>query len=105
MLEGVPEQLAEDERERRRPLPLEPDRLELGAHVLAHHEPLHEHRPQPVDQLVELDVVLAVLGQHLVDGGDREDPVDGVAERLLRVDVRRPVPAGAAARRPSGGCS
>jgi hypothetical protein len=24
---------------------------------------LHEHRPQPLDQLGEIDVVLAVLGQ------------------------------------------
>ena len=51
---------------------------------------LHEHRAQLVDEEVELDVVLPVLGQDLVHGRDREDPVDGVAERLLRVDIRRP---------------
>ena len=38
-------------------------------------------------QLGELDDVLAVLRQHLVHGGDREDPVDGVAERLPRIDA------------------
>ena len=43
---------------------------------------LHEHRAQPVDQLGEVDVLVALLGQHLVHGGDREDPVDGVLERL-----------------------
>ena len=38
-------------------------------------------------QLRELDVLLALLGQRLVHGGDREDPVDGVLERLARVDA------------------
>ena len=46
--------------------------------VLARDEPLDEHRAQPLDQLGEVDVVLAVLGQHLVHGRDREDPVDRV---------------------------
>src|SRR3954447_26635938 len=87
VLESVSEELAEDERERGRPLPLEPHGLEAGGDVLADLEALHEHRPQPVDQLVQLDVVLAKLGQHLVDGRDREDPVDGVTECLLRIDV------------------
>ena len=49
-------------------------------------EALHEHRPQPVDQLAELDVVLAMLGQNLVHGRDREDTVDRVVQRLARVD-------------------
>ena len=31
-----------------------------------------------------------MLRQHLVDRRDREDPVDGVVQRLLRVDVLRP---------------
>ena len=55
--------------------------------VAAGAEPLHEHRAQPVDQLRELDVLLALLGQRLVYGGDGEDPVDGVLERLARVDA------------------
>ena len=50
-------------------------------------EPLDEHRAQPVEQLVEVDVVVALLGQHLVHRGDREDPVDRVVERLARVDL------------------
>ena len=90
VLERVLEQLAEDERERGRALAGEGDRLELGLDLLAGDEALDEHRAEPLDQLGEVDVVLAVLGQHLVHGGDREDPVDGVAERLLRIRVRRP---------------
>ena len=57
--------------------------------VLPGDEPLHEHRAQPVDELAEIDVVLAMLRQHLVDRRDREDPVDRVVQRLLRVDVLR----------------
>ena len=86
VLERVLEQLAEDERERRRTVAGERDLLELGLDVLARADALHEHRAQPLDQLAELDVVLAPLGQHLVHGGDREDPVDRVVERLPRVD-------------------
>ena len=59
-------------------------------HLPADDEPLHEHCPQPVDQLVEQDVFLTVLGQHLVHRCDREDPVDGVAEGLARIDVLGP---------------
>ena len=68
-------------------------------------ESLHEHRAQAVDQLSELDVLVALLGQHLVHGGDREDPVDGVLERLARIDVvgARLQPQGATPR--SAGCS
>ena len=58
--------------------------------MLARAEPLHEHRPQPVEQLAEVDVVVAPLGQHLVDGRDGEDPVDRVLERLARVDAVGP---------------
>ena len=57
--------------------------------LLARDEALHEHRTEPVDELGEIDDVLPVLGQLLVHGGDREDPVDGVAERLLGVDAVR----------------
>ena len=67
--------------------PASDDRLELGGHLLARDETLDEHRPQPVEQLGEIDVVLAVLRQHLVHRGDREDPVDRVPERLARIDV------------------
>ena len=86
MLERVAEELAEDERERRRAAAGERDAFEPGLHRLARGESLHEHRAQALDQLVEVDVVLAVLRQHLVHGGDREDPVDGVGQRLARVD-------------------
>ena len=89
VLERVLEELGEDERERGRALPRERDRLELGRHVLPRDEPLHEHRAQPIDELAEVDVVLAVLGEHLVHRGDGEDPVDRVVERLARVDVVR----------------
>ena len=77
----------------------------VASTVLPRAEALHEHRPQPLDQLGEVDVVLALLGQHLVHGRDREDPVDRVVERLPRVDLRRRAPAAAAATRRSGGCS
>ena len=49
---------------------------------------MHEHRTQAVDQLGELDVLLALLGQRLVHGGDRENPVHRVLERFARIDVR-----------------
>ena len=74
----------------------ERDRLELGGHLLSGDEPLDEHRAQTVDELAEVDVVLAMLRQHLVHGGDREDPVDGVVQRLL---ARRRAPHAPAARR------
>ena len=57
--------------------------------VAAADEPLHEHGAQPVDQLRELDVLVALLRQHLVHRGDREDAVHRVLERLARVDVLR----------------
>ena len=105
VLEGIPQQLGEDERERRRPLTRDGDVVELGRHVLADGQPLDEHCSQPVDQLVEVDDVLAVLRQLLVDGGDGEDAIDRVAERLLGVDAQRPGPGDAAATPPSAGCS
>ena len=89
VLEGVLEQLGEDERDGRGLLSRERDRLELRAYVLPGADALDEHRPQPVDELAEVDVVLAVLGQDLVHRGDREDTVHGVLERLARVDVIR----------------
>ena len=64
--------------------------LELRGHVLAGDEPLHEHRAQSLDQLGKIDLVLAMLGQHLVDGRDGEYSVDGVGERLVGVDLLRP---------------
>ena len=86
VLEGVLEELAEDEGERGGAVASERDRLQLGLDLLRRPEALHEHRAQPVDQLRELHVVLAVLGEHLVDGGDREDAVHGVVQRLTRID-------------------
>ena len=86
MLERVREELAEDERERRRALAGELDRLELGGNVLSGDEPLHERRAKSIDELGEVDDVLPVLGQLLVDGGDRENPVDRVPERLPGID-------------------
>ena len=68
-------------------LPASDDRLELGRHLAPGADALDEHRPQPVEQVGEVDVLVALLGQHLVDGRDREDPVDRVLERLARVDV------------------
>ena len=104
VLERVLEELAEDERERGRAVAGERDRLERRLDVLPDDEALHEHRPQPLDQLGEVDVVLAVLGQHLVHGRDREDPVD----RVVSAGAGRPparAPGAAAARRRSAGCS
>ena len=69
--------------------PGERDRLELRLDRLAGDQALDEHRAQPLDQLGEVDVVLAVLGQHLVHRRDREDPVDRVGQRPARVDVGR----------------
>src|SRR5262245_50783947 len=69
VLERVLEQLAEDERERRRAVAGERHLLELRVDVLAGADALHEHRAQPLDQLAELDVVVAPLRQHLVHGG------------------------------------
>jgi hypothetical protein len=47
---------------------------------------LHEHPTQPVEELGEIDVVVALLGQHLVYRGDGKHAVDGVVERLARID-------------------
>ena len=55
--------------------------------LLPRREPLHEHRAQPVEQLAEVDVLVASLRQHLVHGRDRQDPVDRVVERTPRVDA------------------
>src|SRR5918996_3568219 len=87
VLERVLEELGEHERERSRLLSRQRDLRELGRHLLARDEPLDEHRSQPVDELAEVDVVLAMLRQHLVHRGDREDAIHGVLERLARIDV------------------
>ena len=81
VLERVLEQLAEDERERGRLVAAERDRLERGLDRLLGAEALDEHRAQPVEQLVQVDLLVALLGQHLVHGRDREDAVDRVLER------------------------
>ena len=72
VLERVLEELGEDEGEGRRLLAGELDRLEPRAHLLALDEPLDEHRAQPVHELAEVDVVLAMLRQGLVHRGDGE---------------------------------
>ena len=87
VLERVLEQLGEDERQRGRATAGERDRLEPRLDLAPRADPLHEHRAQPVDQLRQLDVLLALLGERLVDGRDREDPVDRVLERLARIDA------------------
>ena len=89
VLERVLEQLAEDERKRGRAPARERHMGERGLDALLRAQALHEHRAQPVEQLVEIDLLVAPLGQHLVHGSDREDPVDRVLERLPRVDLRR----------------
>ena len=61
------------------------DTARRGLDLLARAEPLDEHGAQPLDELAEIDVVVALLGQHLVHGGDGEDPVHRVLERLRRV--------------------
>ena len=89
VLERVLEELREHEGERGRPLAGERDRLERRLDLLPGDEPLDEHRAQPVDQLAQVDVVVAVLRQHLVHRRDRQDPVDRVGERLARIHVVR----------------
>ena len=87
-------------------LPASEHRLERRLDLAPGADALDEHRAQPVEQLREVDVVVALLGQHLVHRRDREDPVDRVLERLARVDLARlRAPGGAAATRRSGGCS
>ena len=89
MLERVLQQLGEDERERGRAGARERHRLESCLDVAAGAETLHEHRAEAVDQLREVDVLLPLLGERLVHGGDGEDPVDRMLERLARVDALR----------------
>ena len=87
VLERIAEQLGEDQRQRGRTIPCQDYRRELGRHLAACPDPLHEHRPEPVEELREIDVLVPLLGQHLVDGRDREDPVHRVHQRLARIDV------------------
>ena len=106
VLERVLQQLGEDQGERRRASAGKRDRLELRRHLLAAADALDEHRAQPVDQVGELDVLVAPLGQQLVHRRDRENAIDRMLERLARIDrVRRTAPADEAATRRSGGCS
>ena len=89
VLERVLEELGEHERERRRAIAADRHRLEDRLDALARRQPLHEHPAQPLEQLAHVDVVLALLRQHLVHGGDREHAIDGVLERLPRIDAVR----------------
>ena len=82
MLEGVAEQPREHEGERRRPVAGQRTGSKLLVDLPAGADTLDQHRAQPAEQFREVDVVVVVLGQHLVDGRDREDPVDRVLERL-----------------------
>jgi hypothetical protein len=86
VLERVLEQLREDERERGRAVAGARDGLERRVDLAARADALDEHRAQPLEQVGEVDVVVAPLRQHLVHGRDREDPADRVLERLARVD-------------------
>ena len=61
VLERVLEQLAEDERERGRAPARERHVRERGLDVLLRAQPLDEHRAQPVEQLVEIDLLVAPL--------------------------------------------
>ncbi len=87
VLERVLEELGEDERERSRALPGHGHWLERRRHVLLRNEALDEHRAQSVHELSKIDVVLPMLGEHLVHRRDREDAVDRVLQRLARIDV------------------
>src|SRR5882672_6820335 len=87
VLERVLEQLAEDERERGGTASGERDGLEARLDHASRREPLDEHCAQPVDQLGELDVFVALFRQDLVDRGNGEDAIHGVLERLARVDT------------------
>src|SRR5919201_1087005 len=64
---------------------LREDWIELRPHVLPGCETLHEHRPQTLEQVPELDLFLASFRQYLVHRRDREDTVDRVLERLPRI--------------------
>src|SRR5437588_451023 len=70
---------------RGRALAGERHRFEVRRDVATGGEPLHEHRAQAVEEIRELDVLVALLGEDLVHGGNGEDAVDGMLERLARV--------------------
>ena len=59
-------------------------------HLLVARQALHERFPEPLEELAEVDVVVIALHQDLVDGGDRQDPVDRVVERPQGIDTDRP---------------
>ena len=48
---------------------------------------LDDRRAETVDQVGKLDVLVALLGQHFMHGGDCEDAVDRMLKRLARVDA------------------
>ena len=70
-------------------LPAIETELELCMDFLSGGQPLHEHRAQPLEQLAQLDDLFALLRQDFMHGGDCEDAIHGILERLARVGVRR----------------
>ena len=84
VLERIRVELAEYEGDGRRDVTSHLNGLELrvgGRRA----EPVAEHRRQPPHQVCEVDVALAARGRQVVHLGDREDAIDGVCERPLRV--------------------
>ena len=86
VLERVLQELREHERQRGRASARQRDRLELRRNLLAAADALDQHRPQTVDQVGQLHILVTPLGQQFVHRRDRQDAVDGVLEGLARVD-------------------
>ena len=84
---AFPSSSREDERERGRTRAGERDRLEPARHLAPGADALGEHRAQAVEQVGQVDLLVPLLGQHLVHRRDREDAVDRVLERLPRLDA------------------
>ena len=86
VLERVPEKLAEDSASAVARCPASSTSASDAVTSLPATRPWTSIDRSRSIELVQIDDVLAVLGEHLVDGGDREDAVHRVAERLLRID-------------------
>jgi hypothetical protein len=61
--------------------------LERRGDLPARAEPLHDRGAESIEQVVQIDLLVALFGQHLVHGRDREDAVHGMLERLAGVDA------------------